>query len=130
VVALTNKINLLKEQGLTGVCVATHWLARGVPSLKKQVHMGWEYNGFQDLTRETNERISLELLVKHLEEMFQDTSNWPTDVQVRSDHIEVERDLVRHPGQYNLSYFLKILRLFCMNAGPGQLYLSRPRLRW
>jgi hypothetical protein len=27
VVALTNKINLLKEHGLTGVCTATHWLA-------------------------------------------------------------------------------------------------------
>jgi hypothetical protein len=28
VMALTNKINLLKECGLTGVCMATQWLAR------------------------------------------------------------------------------------------------------
>jgi hypothetical protein len=40
VVILTNKINLLKEQGLTGVCVATHWLTHGVLALKKQVHPG------------------------------------------------------------------------------------------
>jgi hypothetical protein len=50
VAALTNKINLSKEQGLTGVCVAAHWLARGDLTLKKQVHPGWEYNGLQDLT--------------------------------------------------------------------------------
>jgi hypothetical protein len=28
VTALTNKINLLKEHGLTGACMAAHWLAR------------------------------------------------------------------------------------------------------
>jgi hypothetical protein len=105
VAALTNKINLLKEQGLTGVCVATHWLACGVLQLKKQVHPGCEYNGLQDPTWETNEKIALELLVKHLEEVFQDTSSWPTDVQVRSYHIGVERDPVRRPDQYNLSLF-------------------------
>jgi hypothetical protein len=76
---LTNKINLLKEHGLTGVCVATHWLARRVIPLKKQVHLGWEYSGFQDPTRETSDKITLEHLVKLLEEMFQDTSSWPTD---------------------------------------------------
>jgi hypothetical protein len=51
-----------------------------VLSLKKQVHLGWEYSGLQDPTRETDEKISPELLVKHLEEMFQDTSSWRTDV--------------------------------------------------
>jgi hypothetical protein len=35
VAALTNKINHLKEQGLTGVSVAAHWLARRVLPLKK-----------------------------------------------------------------------------------------------
>jgi hypothetical protein len=30
--------------------------------------------------------------------MFQDTSSWPTDEQVRSYHIQVERDPIRHPG--------------------------------
>jgi hypothetical protein len=40
VAVLTNKINLLKEQGLTGVCVTTHWLTHGVLALKKQVHPG------------------------------------------------------------------------------------------
>jgi hypothetical protein len=39
VAALTNKINLLKERDMSGVYVATHWLARRLP-LKKQVHPG------------------------------------------------------------------------------------------
>jgi hypothetical protein len=38
VAALTNKINLLKERGPTRVYMATHWLARRVIPLKKQVH--------------------------------------------------------------------------------------------
>jgi hypothetical protein len=60
--------------------------------------------------------------------MFQDTSSWLTNVQVRSYHIRVEKDLVMHPSQFNLSCFLKILRLFCLNAGFGQLHLTHPRL--
>jgi hypothetical protein len=49
--------------------------------LKKQVHLGWEYSGSpQDLTRETQENITPELLAKHLGEIFQDTSSWPTTV--------------------------------------------------
>jgi hypothetical protein len=110
--------------------VATHWLARGVLPLKKQVHLGWEYSGLQDLTRETSEKITPELLVKHLEEIFQDTSNWPTDEQVRSYHIEVERDPVRRPCLYQCYCLLEILYLVCLNAGFGQLYLSHPWLRW
>jgi hypothetical protein len=35
VAALINKINLLKEQGLTGVCMAAHWLAHEVLPLTK-----------------------------------------------------------------------------------------------
>jgi hypothetical protein len=96
--ALTNKINLLKERGLTGVCMATQWLARRVLPLKKQVHLGWEYSRFQDQNRETSDKITLKHLVKLLEKTFQDTSSWPTDEQVSSDHIGVERDPVRCPG--------------------------------
>jgi hypothetical protein len=59
--------------------VAAHWLSRRVIPLKKQVHPGWEYSGLEDPTRETNVKITLEHLVKLLEEMFQDTSSWPTD---------------------------------------------------
>jgi hypothetical protein len=106
VAALTNKINFLKECGLTGDCVATLWLACRVVPLKKQVHPGWKYNGVEDSTQETSVKITLEHLVNHLEEMFQDTSSWPTDEQVCSYHIEEERDLIRHPGQYCLSGFL------------------------
>jgi hypothetical protein len=65
----------LKEHGLTGVCVAVHWLAHRVVSLKKQVHPGWEYSGVKDPTRETNVKITLEHLVNLLEEIFQDTSS-------------------------------------------------------
>jgi hypothetical protein len=97
VAALTNKINILKGKGLIGVYVAAHWLACQVQPLKKQVHRGWEYSGLQDPTQETSENITLELLVKHLGEILQDTSSWPTDEQVRSYHIGVERDPVRCP---------------------------------
>jgi hypothetical protein len=68
--ALTNKINHLKDQGLIGVCVATHWLARSDLPLKKQIQSGWEYSGLQDPTQETSEKITPEILVKHLEEIF------------------------------------------------------------
>jgi hypothetical protein len=50
VVTLGNRVNDLKNQGLTGVYVATHWLARRVMPLKKQVHPGWEYSGVHDPT--------------------------------------------------------------------------------
>jgi hypothetical protein len=78
--------------------VAAHWMARRVLSPKIQVHLGWEYSRVQHLTQETSEKITLVHLVKLLEEMFQDTSSWSTDKQVRSYHIGVERDPVRHPG--------------------------------
>jgi hypothetical protein len=39
--------------------------------------------------------------VKLLDEMFHDTSSWPTDEQVRCYHIGIERDPVRHPHHYN-----------------------------
>jgi hypothetical protein len=96
IAALANKINLLKEKGLIGVCVAAHWLARCVLPLKKQVHLGQEYSELQDPPQETNEKITPKILVKHLDEILQDTSSWPTDKQVHSYHIRVERDLVRH----------------------------------
>jgi hypothetical protein len=60
--------------------------------------MSWEYNGVQDLTQEPSDRITPEHLVKLLEHMFQETSSWPTDEQVRSYHIRVERDQVRGLG--------------------------------
>jgi hypothetical protein len=55
VAALTDKVNLLKGKGMTGMCVAVHWLAHRVQLLKKQVHPGWEYSGFQDPTQESQE---------------------------------------------------------------------------
>jgi hypothetical protein len=72
----------LKEKGLMGVYVAAHWLAHRVQLLKNQVHPSWEYNGLQELTRETQEKITPELLWKHLGEIFQDTSSWPSDEHV------------------------------------------------
>jgi hypothetical protein len=42
--------------------------------LKKQVHPGWEYSGFNDPTREIIEKIKSSKLVKLLEKMFQNTS--------------------------------------------------------
>jgi hypothetical protein len=77
--------------------VAAHWLACSVIPLKKHVHPGWEYSGLQDLTRETTKQLHADLLMELLEEMFQNTSSWPTDEQVCSYHIRVERDPVRRP---------------------------------
>jgi hypothetical protein len=90
VAALTNKINHLKEQGLIGVYVDAHWLARWVLPMKKHVHLGWEYSRLQDPTRETSKKITLDFLVKQLEEIFQDKSSWPSHEQVRSYHIGIE----------------------------------------
>jgi hypothetical protein len=58
VATLTNKFNFLKERGLSGVCVAAHWLACRVIPLKKQFQPSWEYTRVQDLTRETSEEIT------------------------------------------------------------------------
>jgi hypothetical protein len=92
--------------------MAAHWLAHRVLPLKKQVHLGWEYNGLQDPARETSEKITPELLVKLLEEIFQDTSSWLTDEQVRSYHIGVERDPVRRPCLHQYYRILKSYALF------------------
>jgi hypothetical protein len=68
-------------------------------------------------------------MVKLLEEMFQDTSSWSADEQVCPYHIGMERDTIRRLGLYYLPRTLEILRLSCMNAGIGQIHLSRSRLR-
>jgi hypothetical protein len=94
---LIGKVNFLKEQGLSGVGVAAHWLSQRVQSLKKHVHPGWGYCGLQDPTCESRENISRDLLVKHLREIFQEISGWRVDEQVRSYHIGVERDPIRCP---------------------------------
>jgi hypothetical protein len=117
VVALIDKVNLLKVKGLTGVCVAAHWLAHRVQPLKKQVHLGWEYDGLQDPTRETQEKMAPELLVKHLGEIFQDISTWPAEEQVRPYHIRIERDSVGRPTYFSLPCFSKISDLNFLNAG-------------
>jgi hypothetical protein len=53
VAALTNKVNLLNEKGLTRVYMAAHWPVCRVQPLKKQVHPGWEYSDLQDPSRES-----------------------------------------------------------------------------
>jgi hypothetical protein len=75
VVALIDKVNLVKDKGLTSPCVAAHWLAHRVQPLKKQVQPGWEYSRSQNPTQETQEKITPEVLTKHMGEMFQDTSS-------------------------------------------------------
>jgi hypothetical protein len=42
VAALTNRVNTLKECGLTRVYMAAHWLAHQVIPLRKQIHPAWE----------------------------------------------------------------------------------------
>jgi hypothetical protein len=95
VAVLGNRVNDLKNQGLTGVCVAAHWLARQVMPLKKQVHPRWEYNGVHDPTRETFVTPRPNKILELLQEMFQNTNSLPPAEQVRSYHLEVNRDPVR-----------------------------------
>jgi hypothetical protein len=59
--------------------MAAHWLARRVQPLRKQTHLGWEYNGLKDPTWESQEKLTPEFLAKHLGELFQGTSSWPID---------------------------------------------------
>jgi hypothetical protein len=110
--------------------MAAHWLTCRAQPQKKQVHLGWEYSGLEDLTRGTLENITLELLVKHLGEIFQDTSSWPTDEQVRSYHIRVERDPIRCFDQFSLFYFLKIslLRTASFHPSPALREAFRSQL--
>jgi hypothetical protein len=53
IATLGNQVNDLKNQGLTSVCMATHWLAHWVMPLRNKVHPGWEYSGVHDPSRET-----------------------------------------------------------------------------
>jgi hypothetical protein len=55
--------------------------------------------------------------VKHLGELFHDTSSWPTNEQVCFNHIEVERDPIRCLDRTVAFYFHKILYLDHLNAG-------------
>jgi hypothetical protein len=114
-----DRVNLLKEKGLTGMCVATHWLARRVQPLKQQVHQDWEYSGLQDQTRETQENIAPEHLVKHLGEILQDISSWPADEQVRPYHIAIERDPIRHLTYFSLHCFSMITYFNFLKVGLG-----------
>jgi hypothetical protein len=116
VAVLIDKVNLMKEKDLTGMCMAAHWLARRVRPLKKQVHLGWEYSGLQDLTQETQEKMTSELLLKHLGEIFQDISSWWADEQVCPYHIRIERDPVMHPAQLSLHCFSKMSYFNLFNA--------------
>jgi hypothetical protein len=75
--------------------MTANWLARRVIPLKKHVYPGWEYGGLLDLTWETFDNIKASDLVKLLEEMFQNTSSWPTLEQVHAYHLQMERGPVR-----------------------------------
>jgi hypothetical protein len=65
---------------------------------EKTSSSGLEYNRLQDSNQEAQEKMTPELLVKHLGEMFQYISLWSSDEQVRSYHIGIERDPVRRPA--------------------------------
>jgi hypothetical protein len=95
VAALGNRVNDLKNQGLTDVCVTAHWLAHRVMHMKKQVHPRWEYNGVHGPTRETFGTSRPSKILELLQEMFQNTSSWPPAEQVCSYHLGVDRDPVR-----------------------------------
>jgi hypothetical protein len=70
VTALANRVSELKELDLIGVSVATNWPVRWVTPLKKQVHLGWEYNDAQDPTQEMSDNLTAKKMVELLQEMF------------------------------------------------------------
>jgi hypothetical protein len=45
--------------------------------LKKQAHPGWKYSSLQDPTQESTNKIKVSEVLKLLQEMFSNTSNWP-----------------------------------------------------
>jgi hypothetical protein len=92
---LGNQVNDLKNQDLTGVYVAAHWLVRRVMPLKKKVQPGWEYSGIHDPTQETCVTPRPNKIQEILQEMFQNISSWPPAEQVRSYNIGVDWDPVR-----------------------------------
>jgi hypothetical protein len=67
------------------------------PSLPPFVDRLPEYDAtwVEDPTRESKDNIETNKLVELLQEMFQNTSSWPTPEQVHSFHLAVERDPVR-----------------------------------
>jgi hypothetical protein len=75
IAALANRVNDQKRRDLTGVCVATNWLARRAMPLKKKVHPGWEYSGLEDPTRESTDKLRVSEVLKLLQEMFGNTNN-------------------------------------------------------
>jgi hypothetical protein len=93
--------------------VAAHWLAHRVMPLKKHVHPGWEYNGVQDLTRETFITPRPNKILELLQEMFQNTNSWPPVEQVRSYHLGVDRDPVRQISFIFIN-FLLVTYLLCV----------------
>jgi hypothetical protein len=106
VAALGNRVNDLKNQCLTSVCVATHWLASQVIPLKKQPHPWWEYNGVHDPTRETFITPMPSKILELLQEMFQKTSSWPPAEQVCAYHLGVDRDLIRRFSLIFINFLL------------------------
>jgi hypothetical protein len=77
VAALANRVNDHKNQGLTGVCVTTRWLACRVTPLKKQVHLGCEYSGIHDPTGATFDTPRPKKIQELLQEMFQNINSCP-----------------------------------------------------
>jgi hypothetical protein len=69
--------------------------------------------------------MTLELLLKHLGEMFQDISSWLANEQVRPYHIGIEMDPIR-PQLNSVFVVSKISNFNLFNAGHGQLYLAHP----
>jgi hypothetical protein len=95
IAVMGNRVNDLKSHSLTSVCVATHWLAHQVMPLKKQVHLGLEYNGVQDPTQEISITPRPNKILELLQEILQNTSSWPPAEQVHSYNLGVARDPVR-----------------------------------
>ena len=90
VAPLMKRIAELKQDGLTGIWVARHFLKYRLNPLKERVHPAFEYTGHHDPTRESEVDLAEEEVGNRLRALFADGVDIPTKKNkpwCRSFHI-------------------------------------------
>ena len=78
--ALLERVQDLKNQGLTGVGIAFSFMKRRVQPLQQREHLGFDYEGPSDGSRTTPDDISDEMVLTRLNKMFIGVSGKPVIV--------------------------------------------------